>query len=72
EHQRKHSVLQMLQVPGYNQLQAPEPASGSFAPTDRFRAAVQEAKIGADNDIPHISPPVIVKYVTDLQLLGLL
>ncbi|WP_264054431.1 thioester reductase domain-containing protein [Mycobacterium paraseoulense] len=72
EHQRKHSVLQMLQVPGYNQLQAPEPASGSFAPADRFRAAVQEAKIGADNDIPHISPPVIVKYVTDLQLLGLL
>ncbi|BBY00512.1 non-ribosomal peptide synthetase [Mycobacterium seoulense] len=72
EHQRKHSVLQMLQVPGYNQLQAPEPASGSFAPTDRFRAAVQEAKIGADNDIPHVSPPVIVKYVTDLQLLGLL
>ena len=72
ERQRKHSVLQMLQVPGYNQLQAPEPASGSFAPTDRFRAAVQEAKIGADSDIPHISPPVIVKYVTDLQLLGLL
>ncbi|OBH26997.1 hypothetical protein A5692_25510 [Mycobacterium sp. E342] len=72
EHQRKHSVLQMLQVPGYNQLQAPEPARGSFAPTDRFRAAVQEAKIGADNDIPHIAPPVIVKYVTDLQLLGLL
>ncbi|CQD22894.1 linear gramicidin synthetase subunit B [Mycobacterium europaeum] len=72
EHQRKHSVLQMLQVPGYNQLQAPEPARGSFAPTDRFRAAVQEAKIGADNDIPHITPAVIVKYVTDLQLLGLL
>ncbi|OBF76888.1 non-ribosomal peptide synthetase [Mycobacterium sp. 852002-51613_SCH5001154] len=72
ERQRKHSVLQMLQVPGYNQLQAPEPASGSFAPTDRFRAAVQEAKIGADNDIPHVTPQVIVKYVTDLQLLGLL
>ncbi|OCB37134.1 non-ribosomal peptide synthetase [Mycobacterium malmoense] len=72
ERQRKHSVLQMLQVPGYNQLQAPEPATGSFAPTDRFRAAVQEAKIGADNDIPHVSPPVIVKYVTDLQLVGLL
>ncbi len=72
ERQRKHSVLQMLQVPGYNQLQAPEPATGSFAPTDRFRTAVQEAKIGADSDIPHISPPVIVKYVTDLQLVGLL
>ena len=49
-----------------------EPMRGSFAPTDRFRAAVQEAKIGPDNDIPHVTPEVIVKYVTDLQLLGLL
>nr|WP_155764200.1 hypothetical protein [Mycobacterium colombiense] len=38
----------------------------------RFRAAVQEAKIGPDNDILQIGPSVIVKYVTDLQLLGLL
>ena len=45
---------------------------GSFAPTDRFRAAVQEAKIGPDNDIPHVSAPIIIKYVTDLQLLGFL
>jgi thioester reductase-like protein len=37
-----------------------------------FRSAVQEAKIGPDKDIPHISAPIIVKYVTDLQLLGLL
>ncbi|WP_425182622.1 hypothetical protein, partial [Mycobacterium sp.] len=36
------------------------------------RAAVQQAKIGRDNDIPHVSAPTIVKYVTDLQLLGLL
>ena len=49
-----------------------EPVRGSFAPTDRFRAAVQEAKIGPDNDIPHVSAPTIIKYVTDLQLLGLL
>jgi fatty acid CoA ligase FadD9 len=33
---------------------------------------VQEAKIGPDKDIPHISAPVIVKYATDLELLGLL
>ncbi len=45
---------------------------GSFAPTDRFRAAVQDAKIDPGNDIPHISAPTIIKYVTDLQLLGLL
>ena len=42
---------------------------------DRFRAAVQEAKVGSDKvnpDIPQVSAPVIVKYVTDLQLIGLL
>jgi thioester reductase-like protein len=43
-----------------------------LASADRFRAAVQEAKIGPDNDIPHISAPTILKYVTDLQLVGLL
>jgi thioester reductase-like protein len=43
-----------------------------LAPTDRFRAAVQEAKVGPDNDIPHVSSAVITKYVSDLKLLGLL
>jgi glycopeptidolipid biosynthesis protein len=33
---------------------------------------VHDAKIGPDNDIPHITAPVIIKYATDLQLLGLL
>jgi thioester reductase-like protein len=45
---------------------------GSYGPTERFRAAVQEAKIGPDQDIPHISAPIILKYLTDLQILGLL
>ena len=40
--------------------------------TDAFRAAVQDAKIGPDKDIPHISRAMIVKYITDLKLLGLL
>jgi thioester reductase-like protein len=44
----------------------------NVAPADHFRAAVQDAKIGPDKDIPHISAPVIVKYITDLELLGLL
>jgi fatty acid CoA ligase FadD9 len=43
-----------------------------MAPTDRFRAAVQDAKIGPDKDIPHITAPIIVNYITNLQLLGLL
>ncbi|WP_144206953.1 non-ribosomal peptide synthetase, partial [Mycobacterium tilburgii] len=75
DRQRQHSVLQMLQLlllHNPDQIQPLEPARGSFAPTDRFRAAVQEAKVGPDNDIPHITAPVIIKYVTDLQLVGLL
>ncbi len=75
ERQRQNSVLQMLQVlllHDPDDLQPPEPTLGSYAPADRFRAAVQEAKIGPDNDIPHVTAPVITKYVTDLQRLGLL
>jgi fatty acid CoA ligase FadD9 len=36
---------------------------------------VQAAGIGPDPahpDIPHVTPAVVVKYVTDLELLGLL
>ncbi|WP_099539731.1 non-ribosomal peptide synthetase, partial [Mycobacterium celatum] len=74
ERQREHSVLQMVQsvVRNSTDVQPPEPTNGPLAPADRFRAAVQEAKVGPDNDIPHVSAPVIVKYVTDLQLLGLI
>lgn len=60
-------------VPLLHNYQHPEtPLCGSLAPTDRFRAAVQDAKIGPDKDIPHITPQIIVKYVTDLQRLGVL
>jgi hypothetical protein len=55
-----------------NDLQPADPLLGSFARTDRFRAAVRDAKVGPNNDIPQISPPVIVQYVTELQRLGLL
>jgi thioester reductase-like protein len=73
-HQRQNSVLQMLQMlmQTTDTLHAPEPTLRSYAPAHRFHAAVQEAKIGPDNDIPHVSAPVIVKYVTDLKSLGLL
>ncbi|WP_156737804.1 non-ribosomal peptide synthetase, partial [Mycobacterium scrofulaceum] len=75
ERQRQHSVLPLLALPGAQQVEPGEPGRGALAPTDRFRAAVREAKIGPDAhdpDIPRVSAPVIVKYVTDLQLLGLL
>jgi fatty acid CoA ligase FadD9 len=42
-----------------------------MAPTDRFRAAVQDAKIDPDKDIPHIAAPIIINYITNLKLLGL-
>ena len=61
-----------LLLQGSHEVAAPEPTLGSYAPADKFRAAVQEAKIGADNDIPHVTADVITKYVTDMQLLGLL
>jgi len=68
EQQRQHSLLPILHA-----YQQPEkPTRGSIWPADRFRSAVREAKIGPDKDIPHISAPIIVKYITNLQLLGLL
>ncbi|WP_082955170.1 non-ribosomal peptide synthetase, partial [Mycobacterium mantenii] len=72
ERQRHQSVLQLLQLRNAQHVPPADPARGCLAPTDRFRAAVQDAKIGPDNDIPQIDASVIVKYVTDLQLLGLL
>lgn len=75
ERQREHSVLHMLRSRPSDQFELPEPTRGAFAPTDRFRAAVQAAEFSLDEgiaDIPHVSAPIITKYVTDLQRLGLL
>jgi thioester reductase-like protein len=74
DRQRQHSILDVLRtvLRDAADVKPFEPERTSAAPADRFRAAVQEAKIGPDNDIPHISAPIIVKYVTDLQRLGLL
>jgi amino acid adenylation domain-containing protein/thioester reductase-like protein len=70
EQERPGTVVELLSR-NSDQLQPAEPSRGSLAPTERFRAAVQEARIGPDGDIPLISAPIIIKYVTDLQLLGL-
>ena len=45
-------------------LAAPPAAAG-------WLAAVRSAEIGADKDIPQLSAALIDKYVSDLQLLGL-
>jgi fatty acid CoA ligase FadD9 len=68
EKQRSSSLLPLL----HNYQKPGKPMNGSMAPTDRFRAAVQDAKVGPDKDIPHITPAIIAKYVSDLRVLGLL
>jgi fatty acid CoA ligase FadD9 len=57
EQQRQQLLLSLLHA--YQRLEKPN--RGSIWPADRFRSAVQEAKIGPDKDIPHISAPIIVK-----------
>jgi fatty acid CoA ligase FadD9 len=68
ERQRQASLLPLL----HSYERPATPISGTIASTDRFRAAVQKAKVGADKDIPHVTAPIVIKYITDLQLLGLL
>jgi fatty acid CoA ligase FadD9 len=66
--QRQASLLPLL----HNYRTPGKPMCRSFVAPDRFHAAVREAKIGPDNDIPRISPAIIAKYASDLHLLGLL
>ncbi|MFQ6397515.1 carboxylic acid reductase [Nocardia sp. KC 131] len=68
EQQRNASVLPLLHAyrrPG-------PPIEGSVIAAKGFTTAVQAANIGPDNDIPHLSPSLIHKYVTDLRQRGLL
>jgi thioester reductase-like protein len=67
EQERQHSPLRLL----HRYRRPQKPIRGALA-TDRFGAAVQDAKIGPDKDIPHITAPIILNYITHLPLLGLL
>jgi fatty acid CoA ligase FadD9 len=72
ERQRQQSVLPLLHA-----YRTPEkPVHGAVAPTEVFYGAVRAANVGEDDGeigaIPHISPPLINKYVADLKQLGLL
>jgi fatty acid CoA ligase FadD9 len=68
EKQRQHSLLPLLQA----FAQPGEPVPGAGISTERFRAAVREAGIGQDKDIPHVSAELIGKYAHDLKALGLI
>ncbi|MDG5803840.1 carboxylic acid reductase [Streptomyces ossamyceticus] len=65
EEQRQHSSLPLI-----HGFKDPEIAvRGSGIPSERFRAAVRAAKVGAEEDIPHITPSLIEKYARDLTSL---
>ena len=68
EQQRQQSVLPLLHA--YRRPEAP--VQGSLAPAEAFQAAVRAAKIGVDQDVPHLTPALIEKYVIDLEELGVL
>ena len=68
ERQRQYSLLPLM----HNYQKPEKPINGSIAPAGRFRAAIQDAKVGSDKDIPHITPAIISKYISDLRLHGLL
>jgi fatty acid CoA ligase FadD9 len=68
DRQRDNSLLPLMHA--YRQPQ--KPIRGSVAPAGRFCAAVDGAQIGSFGGIPHVTAPIIEKYITNLQLLGLL
>ena len=68
DRQRDNSLLPLMHA--YRQPQ--KPVRGSVAPAGRFRAAVNVAQIGSFGGIPHVTAPIIEKYITNLELLGLL
>ncbi len=61
--QRQRSVLPLIHAFGDPE----KPVCGAPAPTEAFRAAVRAAKVGPDQDIPHLSALLINKYVSDLR-----
>ncbi|MBB4854107.1 fatty acid CoA ligase FadD9 [Mycobacteroides chelonae] len=72
EQQRQQSVLPLLKM-----YQKPQPAiDGSALPTAEFSGAVREAKVGGldqtPGEIPHVTKDLILKYATDIELLGLI
>ena len=68
DRQRDNSILPLMHA--YRVPQ--KPIQGSVAPAGRFRAAVNAAQIDSTGDIPHVTPPIIEKYITNLHMLGLL
>lgn len=64
EKQRQQSSLALI-----HQLRQPTPAGAGAVSTQRFREDVQRFRVGAENDIPHLSENFIRKYLEDLRAL---
>nr|WP_198151610.1 carboxylic acid reductase [Kibdelosporangium sp. MJ126-NF4]CEL17156.1 substrate--CoA ligase, putative [Kibdelosporangium sp. MJ126-NF4]CTQ91615.1 substrate--CoA ligase, putative [Kibdelosporangium sp. MJ126-NF4] len=67
ERQKQQSLLPLLHAYAH-----PGEGNVSGIPVDRFRAAVRANKVGPDQDIPHITKELILKYVADLRTLRLI
>ncbi|SHN18997.1 carboxylic acid reductase [Streptomyces yunnanensis] len=67
EKQRQHSLLPIVHA----YREPATPLAGSVVPATRFQEAVRAAGIGPEKEIPHLSRPLIEKYLTDLRHLGL-
>ncbi|QRP50659.1 thioester reductase domain-containing protein [Amycolatopsis sp. FDAARGOS 1241] len=67
EDQQRHSVLPLL----HSYEHPAEPARAGIAPSDGFQEAVRRNKIGVPGCIPHVTEELILKYATDLRVLGL-
>jgi fatty acid CoA ligase FadD9 len=66
--QRPHSLLPLMGA----WREPLTPRTTSVLPSERFRAAVRVAGLGPERDVPHLSRPLVEKYVADLRHLGLL
>ncbi|WP_431956854.1 carboxylic acid reductase [Nocardia lijiangensis] len=68
EHRRTHTLLPLLHA--YRRPAPPLP--GAALPAENFHAAVRSLGLPGAADIPHLSRPLIEKYVSDLRRRGLL
>ena len=66
-------IRQQSSLPLLHQLQYQMPGEfGTSVPSARFRADVIAHEVGTAKDVPHLSRPLIVKYLADLSRLGLI
>jgi thioester reductase-like protein len=58
DEQRKHSLVPLLNA----YARSASPSEGLRMPAENFSAAVQSARVGDTDDVPHLSEPLFDKY----------